>query len=294
MEFDNPGHTAIISASHPEHIACALNEPWNPFSGEPPAGQLRIASSATTNFTASFLSAIAKTLPSSLFHTGGDEINTNCYTNDSQTQADLKNSGRTLEQALNVFTQATHSSLMDVGKNTVVWEEMALEHNVTLSNETAVMVWISSQHAAAVASKGLKIIHAPNDYFYLDCGAGAWLGNSPTANSGCDFRSWQKAYTFDPLANLTAAQHSLVLGGQQLLWAEQSGPENVDSIAWPRAASSAEVFWTGPSLPDGSPRNVGSALPRMHDIRFRMVQRGVRAIRLQPMWCVLRPGQCDS
>jgi hypothetical protein len=29
--------------------------------------------------------------------------------------------------------------------------------------------------------------------------------------------------------------------GQQLLWTEQSTPENLDSIVWPRAASSAEV-----------------------------------------------------
>lgn len=33
----------------------------------------------------------------------------------------------------------------------------------------------------------------------------------------------------------------LVFQGQQLLWTEQSGPENLDSIVWPRAATSAEV-----------------------------------------------------
>ena len=118
-----------------------------------------------------------------------------------------------------------------------------------------------------------------------------------------------QSYTFDPLANISSSQEHLILGGtpllppphspnspptgQQLLWTEQSGPENLDSIAWPRAASSAEVFWTGATLPDGSPRNVSSALPRLHDLRFRMVQRGVQAIPLQPLWCALRPGLCD-
>ena len=33
--------------------------------------------------------------------------------------------------------------------------------------------------------------------------------------------------------------------GEQLLWTEQSGPQNLDPIVWPRAAASAEVFWTG-------------------------------------------------
>ncbi|KJA23996.1 glycoside hydrolase family 20 protein [Hypholoma sublateritium FD-334 SS-4] len=294
MEIDTPGHTAIISTSHPEHVACAQATPWENFANEPPAGQLRLASAATTNFTTSLITSIAKTLPSTLFSTGGDELNVNCYTQDAQTQAELDESGKTLEEALNTFTQSSHDALKALGKTPVVWEEMALDHNVTLSNSTVIMVWISSQDAAAVAAKNLRIVHSPSDYFYLDCGAGEWIGNDPAANSWCDpFKSWQKAYTFDPLANLTEAQTSLVLGGQQLLWAEQSGPENLDSIAWPRAAASAEVFWTGATLPDGTPLNGTTALPRLHDVRFRMVQRGINAIALQPQWCALRDGQCN-
>ncbi|KAF5315482.1 hypothetical protein D9619_007226 [Psilocybe cf. subviscida] len=294
MEIDTPGHTSAISTSHPEHIACAAAAPWENFANEPPAGQLRLASSATANFTANLITAIAKTLPSTLFSTGGDELNTNCYTQDAQTQKDLKSSGKTLEQALNTFTQTTHGALKALDKTPVVWEEMALVHNVTLSKSTVVMVWISSQNAAAVAAKGLRLVHGPSDFFYLDCGAGEWIGNNPTANSWCDpFKSWQKAYTFNPLANLTSSQTSLVLGGEQLLWSEQAGSENIDSIVWPRAAASAEIFWTGAKLPDGTPLNVKSALTRLHDIRYRMVQRGIKAINLQPQWCALRDGQCN-
>ncbi|KAH8114178.1 N-acetylhexosaminidase, partial [Phellopilus nigrolimitatus] len=293
MEIDTPGHSSIIGRSHPEHIACFEESPWATYAGEPPAGQLRLASSSTTNFTASLLAAVANLLPSSLFSTGGDEVNIPCYDDDPQTQAELNATGRTLEQALNVFTQATHSALRNLGKTPVVWEEMVLDHNITLGNDTVVMVWISSQDAAAVAAKGFRIVQGPSDYFYLDCGAGGWLGND-VQNIGCDpFKTWQKAYSFDPYNNLTAEQYSLVLGGQQLLWTEQSGPQNLDPIAWPRAAASAEVFWTGGSVASGS-LNISEALPRLHAMRFRMVQRGVRAIPLQPEWCALRPGACDA
>ncbi|KAF8817042.1 N-acetylhexosaminidase [Phlegmacium glaucopus] len=294
MEIDTPGHTAVISTSHPEHVACAQAVPWENFANEPPAGQLRLASAATANFTASLISSIARTLPSTLFSTGGDELNVNCYAQDPQTQADLAQSGRTLEQALDVFTQTSHNALRSIGKTPVVWEEMALVHQVTLSNQTVVMVWISSQNAAAVAAKGLRIVHSPSDFFYLDCGAGQWLGNESIANSWCDpFKSWKKAYTFDPLASLNQSEIPLVLGGQQLLWTEQSTPENLDSIVWPRTASSAEVFWTGANLPDGTPRSIVPALPRLHDLRYRMVQRGVKAIAIQPHWCALRDGFCN-
>ncbi|KAI0754520.1 N-acetylhexosaminidase [Daedaleopsis nitida] len=287
VEIDTPGHTAIISAAHPEHIACPQASPWTSFANEPPAGQLRLASPATTNFTAEMLAAVARIFPSTLMSTGGDELNTNCYAQDPETQADLKASGRTIEQALDVFTQQTHAAIRAEGKTPAVWEEMVLDHNVTLSNDTVVLVWISSMNAAAVAQKNFRIVHGPSDYFYLDCGAGEWIGKD-VANSWCDpFKTWQKAYTFDPQANISESRAHLVLGGQQLLWTEQSGPENLDSIVWPRAATSAEVFWSGP----GGDSN--AALPRLHDVAFRMRQRGIQAIPLQPMWCALRPGACN-
>ncbi|KAF7293004.1 Beta-hexosaminidase [Mycena indigotica] len=293
MEIDTPGHTAIIAASHPEHIACSQSSPWTTFANEPPAGQLRLATPATVNFTTGLITAAAKVLPGKYFSTGGDELNTACYTQDAKTQADLKSSGQTLEKALNSFTQATHGALAKLGKNPVVWEEMVLEHTLMLSNNTVVMVWISSMNAASVASKNFRIVHAPSDYFYLDCGAGEWIGKNPTGNSWCDpFKTWQHAYTFNPLANISSSQAHLVLGGQQLLWAEQSDSSNLDSIVWPRAAISAEVFWSA-KQPNGKALDGTEAQARLHDVRFRMVQRGVKAIALQPQWCALRPGLCN-
>ncbi|KAI0793019.1 N-acetylhexosaminidase [Irpex lacteus] len=294
VEIDTPGHTASIHESHPEHVACYDSSPWMTFANEPIAGQLRFASAATTNFTAGLLDATAKLFPSSLISTGGDELNLPCYEQDKETQNILNATGETLQQKLETFVQTVHGGLKKLGKTPVVWEDLILTHNVTVSNDTVVMVWSSSSAAEGVAAKNLRLVHAPSDYFYLDCGAGEWIGADPDANSWCDpFKTWQWAYTFNPYQNLTESQHHLVLGGEQVLWSEQSGPENLDSIIWPRAAASAEVFWTGALLPDGSPRDVVSALPRLHDLRFRMVQRGVDAIPLQPLWCALRPSACD-
>ncbi|EPQ54821.1 N-acetylhexosaminidase [Gloeophyllum trabeum ATCC 11539] len=289
VEIDTPGHTAIISNAHPEYVACAQSTPWASFANEPPAGQLRFTEPAVTNFTSDLFTAVSKLFPSKFVSTGGDELNVNCYDQDPVTQATLNATGQTLEQALDTFTQATHGALKEAGKTPIVWEEMVLDHNVTLSNDTIVLVWISSQNVVDVAKKGYKVVHAASDYFYLDCGGGGWVGSNPAGNSWCDpFKTWQRSYTFDPTANLTAEESKLILGGQHLLWTEQSGPENLDPIVWPRAASSAELFWTGPAL-----TNVTTALPRLHDVAFRFRQRGVQAISLQPLWCALRPGACD-
>ena len=120
QEIDTPGHTSVISKSHPEHVACAEASPWSIYANEPPAGQLRLASPTTVNFTVGLLSAVAELFPSTLFSTGGDEINARCYVDDAQTQHDLD--GWTLEQALDRFTQATHGALRSLGKTPVVWQ----------------------------------------------------------------------------------------------------------------------------------------------------------------------------
>ncbi|KZP12522.1 glycoside hydrolase family 20 protein [Athelia psychrophila] len=287
-EIDTPGHTAIIANAYPEHVACNDLTPWASFANEPPAGQLRFALPATVSFTTNLLAAASSLFPGSYFSTGGDELNAACYTQDTLTQQQLNKTGQTISQALSNFTVTTHAALEAKGKTPVVWEEMVLAHNVTLANDTIVVVWISSDNVAAVAQKGFRVVHAASNAFYLDCGGGGWVGANPAGNSWCDpFKTWQAAYAFDPLANLTAAEAKLVLGGQHLLWTEQSGPSNLDSIVWPRAASSAELFWSGAG------GNVSTALPRLHDVAFRMKQRGVGAIALQPLWCALRPGACD-
>lgn len=60
--------------------------------------------------------------PSSLFSTGGDELNGPCYENDTQTQQALKSTGQSLEQALNTFVSTIHTKLNTLGKTPVVWE----------------------------------------------------------------------------------------------------------------------------------------------------------------------------
>lgn len=119
---------------------------------------------------------------------------------------------------------------------------------------------------------------------------------------------------FDPYKDVADSQRKLVLGGeasvkarltpgQASLWAEQTDETNVESVMWPRAAAVAELWWTGAgkgsyprskvdrvpvlTLPDAV-----DALPRMHDTRYRLVDRGVRAVPLQPEWCALRAGVC--
>ncbi|KAL4249769.1 Beta-hexosaminidase [Abortiporus biennis] len=300
MELDSPGHTTAIGFAHPEHIACPAKSPWQTYANEPPAGQLRIASPDTLNFSKVLFQSVAQMLPGTMMSSGGDEVNLPCWEDDEETQADLTKRNITIADALNQFIVEIQGVLANAKKMPFIKSDMILTHNVPIHNNTVAVVWQSSADAASMAARNVKFIHQPSDYFYLDCGAGEWVGNDVLGNSWCDpFKTWQRAYSFDPFANLTESQHSLVLGGQMPLWSEQSSSENLDSIVWPRLAVGAEIFWTGSTLPDGTPRinpNATSgtnALARLNELRYRLVDRGVKAIALQPKWCVLRPGLCD-
>ncbi|KAL1671052.1 hypothetical protein EV122DRAFT_285377 [Schizophyllum commune] len=86
----------------------------------------------------------------------------------------------------------------------------------------------------------------------------------------------QHAYTSDPLANLTREQATLVMGGQQLLWTEQNGPESLDST------------------PNGSALDVNTALTRLHKVRYRLFREGHWREAVQPEWCASRPFLCNG
>jgi len=50
-----------------------------------------------------------------------------------------------------------------------------------------------SSTASKAVDAGFRFVHASSNYFYLDCGGGAWMGGVPNGNSWCDpFKTWQK------------------------------------------------------------------------------------------------------
>ncbi|KAJ1936596.1 Glucosamine-6-phosphate isomerase (Glucosamine-6-phosphate deaminase) (GNPDA) (GlcN6P deaminase), partial [Kickxella alabastrina] len=83
-EFDVPGHTYIVGEAFPELMSCTNKQPnWDHFAAEPPSGQLNIAKPETIEFTKNLFTEYTKLFPDSVFHLGGDEVNRNCWKEDS-------------------------------------------------------------------------------------------------------------------------------------------------------------------------------------------------------------------
>jgi hypothetical protein len=100
-----------------------------------------LAAPAVRNFTSQLFKSVLASLPGQYFSTGGDEINANCYAQDNETQTELSLQGKTFGEALSDFVVNAHATVKSMGKTPVVWQEMVLSHNVTLSNDTVVM-WV--------------------------------------------------------------------------------------------------------------------------------------------------------
>ncbi|UZJ56163.1 hypothetical protein CBS101457_005483 [Exobasidium rhododendri] len=295
-EIDMPGHMYEGVKDYPgDLITCGNQKSWSDWANEPPSGHLDIRKPAATQFIKDLLNEATTYLPGPYFSTGNDEINAHCYG-----LAAGDNAG--IDKILKPFVDAIHTHLVGLKRTPVVWEEAAItfpETGKILKPGTIVEAWTSSANVEKIlqSNKDVRIIHAPSDYFYLDCGMGGWLSNSADGQSWCPFVSWQKQYSFDPLngtANVVDGPKR-VLGGESALWSEQVDSGNLDSLLWPRALSGAEVFWTGADFTANGKQEKRSLLQaenRLHEMRGRVRAMGVLTSPIQPLWCALRPGSC--
>ncbi|CBQ68118.1 related to exochitinase [Sporisorium reilianum SRZ2] len=315
IETDMPSHmlSGVEALDNGALMACPNQPNWQTVAAEPPSGQLRLVSNSTElnttavdtftipqpigDFVSALLRKVASLSRSKYVSSGGDEPNFRCWNLSSEANMEPY-----LKPFMSLVTNVTASS----GKRGMVWEEMAVKFPTvakTLAAGSLVEVWNSANNSAIALKNNpdVNIVLAPYEYFYLDCGGSNFLGNY-TGNNWCPYVSWQQAYSFDPaatIANATAATaaggkgvRERFVGGESAVWSEQIDPVNLDAKVWPRAAAGAEVWWTG-EMVGGAKRDKVEALPRMLDLRWRLVRLGVGAEPLQPQWCATRPGECN-
>ena len=65
---------------------------------------------------------VSRQFLSQLFSSGGDEVNSNCYALDSETQAQLNATGSSQDGALDDFLHSIHGALRANGKTPIVKE----------------------------------------------------------------------------------------------------------------------------------------------------------------------------
>ncbi|KAI1607966.1 beta-N-acetylhexosaminidase [Exophiala viscosa] len=317
VEIDMPGHTASIAHSYPDLIAAFNELDWSTFAAEPLSGQLKLNSSAVNEFVSTvLLDLLPRTRPyTSLYHIGGDEVNLQAYLLDETVSSD---DPHVLQPLLQKFVDRLINITIQQGLRPIIWEEMLLDWNLTLSSavdkentpSTLVQVWRDSQRIEEVLKRGHRVIFGDYKHWYLDCGYGIFLdpypmGKSPHGvpfnTSGgipsklhvpyldycAPFHNWRHMYMYDPVANISSDLVDGVEGGEVLLWSEQTDSMDLDSKLWPRVAAAAEVLWAGVR----NDTMLEDAARRLGEWRERAVtDLGVRMSPVQMTWCLQERG----
>jgi len=260
-EIDLPGHTHAIGVAYPELVedpvmnddlvadSARLGQAL-PVAGEAYTGwgvghsSVRIREERTYDFVRDVVRELAELTPGPYLHIGGDESL-------GTAQADFDH----------FMTRAT-VIVKDAGKTPLAWHEAGATDGIaegTVGQYWGMTVPVPA-HAAQAAhfvKRGGALIMSPADAAYLDMKYTAEfeLGQTWAAIIGV-----HSAYSWDPAAVLDVPE-AAILGVEAPLWTESTRTlEDVEQLAFPRAAAQAEIAW---SPREGSERSWESFRTRL-------------------------------
>ncbi|ORY00073.1 hypothetical protein K493DRAFT_299059 [Basidiobolus meristosporus CBS 931.73] len=255
-------------------------------------GQLNIINPKTDVIVRNFLKEVTTWFDDEFVHIGGDEVNFKCWETSPGYPEYLQKNNVTIDNLLEQFVLKAHQWVRENNKVPITWQEALTSHHIPMRKDVHVQVWLSAADAVKIVRTGHHVISIGHERWYLDCGHGAWISDNQD-KSWCDpYKSWQIVYNYDLTANMTKDEAKLVLGGEVGVWGEQIDGINLDRVLWPRGAAAAEVLWSDIKLADGTIRKTGDVFPRIHEQRARLVDRGIGAEPMQPLWCARNPRNC--
>jgi hexosaminidase len=267
-EFDMPAHSSSWGASHPELMVSggAGCSPHLFQHGD----TLDPTNDATYALVDALLAEMAQTFGASgnrFLHLGGDEVPTACWASDPRiTQWMVAHGiGKGDYDALESYfvdRVAKGAGLVAANRTLMYWEEI-FNNNVTLPKTAIIQAWKSNAMPGVVQAG-----HRTTNSF-------GWYLNHGCNNFGDG--NWGKFYENDPyryVANASAAEKTLVLGGETTMWSECVDAHSFDSIVWPRAAAAAEQLWSPRAMTRKATPETSS---RLSELRCRLVGRGVQA-----------------
>jgi len=253
LEIDNPGHAASWCLGYPEVCpAPDCPEPLNP------------AADATWDLITALFNDVTSgkrgtgLIPDNMFHLGGDEVNTDCWTQSPSISAWLTQNGLTPDQGYEYFVNRSQSIARSQGRDVVGWEEIWDHFGTELDPSTIIHQWLpGSTIAQQATAAGYRVLWSTDGVWYLD-------GLSTT---------WQVCYIQEPCTGIDDdVCAKLVLGGGGEMWGETVDTSDLQNTVWPRLAAIGERLWSPKNITD-----ILAAEPRYAAFRCLLNRRGVAA-----------------
>lgn len=247
-EIDVPGHAESWGVGYPDL--------WPSVDCREP---LDVSKNFTFEVIASMLADLRKIFPFGLFHLGGDEVHTGCWTSSPEIKKWLDKHNMTAYDGYEYFVLRAQELAITLGWTPVNWEETFNAFSERLNPNTVIHNWLGSGVCPRAVAKGFKCIFSNQGVWYLD---------------HLDV-PWEKVYSSDPIEGIAdASQQQLVIGGEVCMWGETADASDIQQTIWPRAAAAAERLW---STRDDTSNGLSTALPRLKYFRCLLNQRGIAA-----------------
>ncbi|CAI9767567.1 unnamed protein product [Fraxinus pennsylvanica] len=220
---------------------------------------LDVSKNFTFDVISGILADMRKVFPFELFHLGGDEVHTDCWTSTPPVKQWLQDHNMTGNDAYQYFVLRAQKIVASLNWTPVNWEETFNTFPTKLNPQTVVHNWLGSGVCPKAVAKGFRCIFSNQGVWYLD---------------HLDI-PWSTVYYADPLEGITdVSEQKLVLGGEACMWAEKADASNVQQTIWPRAAAVAERLW---SNKESASSENSTTLQRLEYFRCLLTRRGVQA-----------------
>ncbi len=222
-EIDIPGHTNAALASYPELAADGVN-PRRYNGTEVGFSALVAERELTYRFLDDVFGELAALTPGPFLHIGGDEAL-------STTRDDYST----------VVTRA-QEIIASHGKAAIGWHEVV---GSKLAPSTVLQYWgvnADARDVVAAAAQGNRLIMSPANRSYLDM---KYDAESPLGLDWAGYIGVEDSYDWDPGTYLPDLPSGAVLGVEGPLWTETVRTrQNIDYLAFPRLAATAELGWS--------------------------------------------------
>lgn len=259
FEVDVPGHAASWRFGEPTIMADCIAKYTNINNYA-----LNPTLDRTYDALSNVLSDIVDFTNTKYLHLGGDEVVYGCWSNDASIVAWMAANGvSSYNDLLATFVHRADAIARSLGTTPMHWEEV-FKAGVQVQPDTIFQVWTNSDQIAAVTKANFSTVASPSNVWYLDHLE----------------VTWQTMYSYDPCANLSAAQADKIVGGEVCMWGERVDESNLESVIYPRAFAVGERLWSRASVTDQV-----SAKDRLAAHRCRMQQRGFHSAPVDPGFC---------
>ena len=265
-EIDVPGHAYAFGIGYPAALAkCPpdLSENLNNF-------PLDISKEFTMMLVTQLNRELSQVFTDSVFHTGGDEVVTSCWTGDPDINRWLQDHDLTVGEAFTQFVSKVDANLTSLGRTSTHWWNSNVQAGAPkLPSDSIFQVWRSLDDVADAVATGHRVVVSPSSSLYLNCGF----------NPACAYTSWEDVYNTDITSGVPASKEHLVIGAEAVMFGEFADDTNLSVQMWPRAAALAQSLWSGQSV------SVADLGPMLHNTRCRFVAAGIPATPTGPGYC---------